>query len=134
LKPFVEKEYIRLKDPFAGYDLGEVLMLPCVVLALEQMPRRQECGSIPLNEFGIRRGFRVEAANGPVGTVDEFVVDPADGNVTHLVLRKGHLWGQRDVFVPVSEIERAKDKVVYLRLNRPRIGTLPQVPVLRKWS
>jgi hypothetical protein len=35
-----------------------------------------------------------------------FVVDPKTGHITHLVLREGHLWGQRDVAIPVNAIER----------------------------
>jgi hypothetical protein len=69
-----------------------------------------------------------------VGTVDEFVVDPADGGITHLVLRRRHSWGERDVFIPVTEIESAGENVVYVRLSKLRIGALPRVPVLRKWT
>jgi sporulation protein YlmC with PRC-barrel domain len=98
------------------------------------MSEEREHRHIVPGELAVRRGSRVEAINGPVGTVDEFVVDPADGSITHLVLRKGHPWGQRDVAIPLSEIERVKENVVYLRLSKVRIGALPQVPVRRKWT
>ena len=35
-----------------------------------------------------------------------FVADPQTGHITHLILREGHLWGQRDVVIPVNAIER----------------------------
>jgi hypothetical protein len=51
----------------------------------------------------------------------------------HLVLQKGHPWGQKEVVIPVSEIERIKEKVVRLRLSKRQIGALPAVPIRRKW-
>lgn len=134
LRLFIEKEYLRAKRSFADYDPHGVLMFPYVVSEIERMSGEQERRSVPPGELAVRRGSRVEAVNGPVGTVDEFVVDPADRGITHLVLRKSHPWGQRDVAIPVSEIERVKENVVYLRLSKLRIGALPEVSVLRKWT
>jgi hypothetical protein len=64
--------------------------------------------------------------------VDEFLVDPTTRHITHLVLREGHLWGQKDVTIPLSAIERAGEDTVYLRLDRHAIKSLPAVPV-RQW-
>jgi hypothetical protein len=134
LRPFIRKEFLRAEGPFAGYDPDDILVLPYVVSEIGSMPGDQEHRSIPPGDLAVRRGSRVEAINGPVGTVNEFVVDSADNGITHLVLRKGHPWGQRDVAIPVSEIECVRENVVYLRLNKLRIGVMPQVPVLRKWT
>lgn len=46
---------------------------------------------IPPGELAVRRGARVETTDGHAGRVDEFLVNPADGYITHLVLREGHL-------------------------------------------
>ena len=32
--------------------------------------------------------------------VDELLVDPENEHITHLVMREGHLWGQKDVVYP----------------------------------
>ena len=56
--------------------------------------------------------------NAQTGCVDEFPVDPANGHITHLVLREGHLWGQEDVTIPISEIARIEEGTVYLKLNK----------------
>jgi sporulation protein YlmC with PRC-barrel domain len=87
---------------------------------------------VPAGELAIRRGARVEAADGHVGRVDEFLVDPANGHITHLVLREGHLWGQKDVTVPVSQIERIEEDTVYLKLDKHSIGALPTIPIRRR--
>jgi sporulation protein YlmC with PRC-barrel domain len=73
----------------------------------------------------------VEATDGHVGQVDEFLVDPTNEHITHLVLREGHLWGQKDVTIPVSQIDRIEQDVVYLKLDKHGIEKLPSVPVRR---
>jgi sporulation protein YlmC with PRC-barrel domain len=134
LRPFIAREFLRAKNPYADYDRDSVLVLPYVVPRNGPVPGGCESRVLSANELAVRRGARVQAANGPIGTVDEFMVDPVDGGITHLVLRKGHPWGERDVFIPVSEIERVKEDVVYLQLNKMRVGMLPTVPVVRKWT
>ena len=69
-----------------------------------------------------------------MGKVDEFLVDPQNDNISHLVLREGHLWGQQDVTIPVSEIDKITEDAVYLKLDKNDITTLPTVPVKRKWK
>jgi sporulation protein YlmC with PRC-barrel domain len=86
---------------------------------------------VPPGELAVRRGARVKATDGDVGGVEEFVVEPAHDHITHLVLRKGHLWGQKDVTIPVSQIDRMEDETVYLKLDREAVGALPAVPVRR---
>jgi sporulation protein YlmC with PRC-barrel domain len=87
---------------------------------------------VPEGERAIHCGAYVETTDGGVGQVEEFLTDPATGKITHLVLRKGHLWGKRDVTVPLEEIDRVEDDVVYLKLSKEAVGGLPGVPVRRK--
>ena len=87
---------------------------------------------IPAGELAIRRGTHVFARDGAIGKVDEFLVDPKDGSITHLILREGHLWGQKDVTIPVSEIDRIREYKVFLKLDKRSIEALPTIPVQRK--
>ncbi len=50
---------------------------------------------VPPGELGGHRGAQVEATNGRVGQVDEFLVNPTNFHITHLVLREGHLWASK---------------------------------------
>lgn len=100
----------------------------------ETLPMALEHERIPAGEVVIRRGTSVEATDGAVGKVDEFLVDPENDNISHLVLREGHLWGRKDVTIPVSEIDKITDEAVYLKLDKETIETLPTVPVRRKWK
>lgn len=95
-------------------------------------PMRVEGQAIPTSELIIRRGSRVNALEGPVGKVDEFLIDPANDQITHLIMREGHLWGKREVTIPVDQIDHFKDDTVFLRLSKLEIEKLPSVPVRRK--
>jgi hypothetical protein len=97
-------------------------------------PVQVEGKPIPAGELVIRRGAKVNALEGPVGKVDEFLIDPANDQITHLIMREGHLWGKRDVTIPVEQIDHFKDDTVFLRLSRPDIEQLPTVPVRRNWK
>ena len=65
---------------------------------------------LPEGELSIHPGADVEATDGRVGQVQDFVIDPATDRVTHLVLREGHLWG-KDVTIPLDQIERIEADV-----------------------
>ncbi|MGD8404367.1 MAG: PRC-barrel domain-containing protein [Anaerolineales bacterium] len=98
------------------------------------MPMPFEHEHIPAGEVIIRRGTSVKATDGDVGKVDEFLVDPENDVITHLVLREGHLWGKKDVTIPVSEIKKIAEEAVYLKLDKKAIESLPTIPVNRKWK
>ena len=72
---------------------------------------------IPAGELAVERGTRVEATDGHIGQVDEFLVNSVTDRITHLGLREGHLWGEREVTIPVSQIDRIEEGVVYLKLD-----------------
>jgi hypothetical protein len=80
--------------------------------------------SIPPDELAVRRGYRVEATDGPIGRVGEFLIDPVTDGITHLVLREGHLWGRREVTIPVAQIGRIDQHAVHLSLDKRAVGAL----------
>jgi sporulation protein YlmC with PRC-barrel domain len=135
MEPFIETEYIWTKGSGVeqlpvGYVPGEYVLWPYVVPEqTEYVPVEHK--RIPPGELAVRRGAHVEATDGRVGQVDEFLVDPANGHITHLVLREGHLWGQKDVTIPVSQIQRIEENVVYLNLDKHSIEALPAIPIRR---
>ncbi len=129
LQPFIETEYVKVDIPRpAG---GAYFMEPYVYPEVETLAVKHE--AIPADELAVRRGAWVEATDGRVGRVDEFLVDPKNDRVTHIVLREGHLWGQEDVTIPISEIERIEENTVRLKIDKRKIGALPAIPVRRKW-
>lgn len=126
MEPFVALEAQREEIPhYVGY-----LGVPVSVPETNWVARRHK--AIPRGELGVRRHARIEAIDGQVGHLDEFLVEPETEHVTHLVMREGHLWGERDVMIPVSEIDRIEEEVIHLKLDKQSIGALPAIPVRRR--
>jgi sporulation protein YlmC with PRC-barrel domain len=133
MHPFVETEYIREKVPDTyvyGYGTGTYMFWPFYV-PTHPIQIAVDIQQIPQGELALRRGTHVEATDGSVGHVDEFLVNPENGNITHLVMREGHLWGQKDVSIPVSDIRETRDDTVYLKLDKQQVEALPTIPVHR---
>jgi sporulation protein YlmC with PRC-barrel domain len=107
----------------AGGDPYQPAMLAALYEQVEQ---------IPPGELAVHRGTEVEAVDGYVGKVDEFLIDPLTGQITHLVLRKGHLWGERDITIPVAQIDRVATEAVYLKLDKNAVNDLPGITVHRQ--
>lgn len=85
---------------------------------------------VPKGEVTIRRGSEVYSSDGTkVGHVDEFLVDPADGHITHIVLREGVI-RHHDVVVPVGSALLEEDRVV-LDLDLTEVHDLEHIPVRR---
>ena len=133
MEPFKETDFISAGQLKSTLPYGApYLIWPYSIY--EATPMLFEYEHIPAGEVVIRRGTPVKAADGQVGKVDEFLVDPKNDIITHLVLREGHLWGKKDVTIPVSEIDRIADDAVYLKLGKEFVATLPTVPVRRNWK
>jgi sporulation protein YlmC with PRC-barrel domain len=124
---FIETEFVS--SNFAEYAGDPYMTWPYVIPEAETLPVEHE--RIPPGELAIRRGAQVEATDGHVGRVDEFLVEPKNGDITHLVLREGHLWGQKDVTISVSQIDRIEEDTVYLKLDKHSIEMLPTIRVRR---
>jgi sporulation protein YlmC with PRC-barrel domain len=87
---------------------------------------------IPKGEVEIRRASSVFSSDGHhVGDVDGFLVD--EGHITHFVLERGHLWGRREVTIPINQVARVESDAVTVSLSKDEIGDLPSHKVHR-WS
>jgi sporulation protein YlmC with PRC-barrel domain len=122
------KELAEFYGSFQADEEG-VMLWPYVQPRDALIPVERE--RIPPNELAVRRGAAVEATNGRVGHVDEFLVDPASGNITHLVLRESHLVVNREVTIPVSDILRIEENTVFLRCSKEEVAALPSIPIAR---
>ncbi len=83
---------------------------------------------VPAGEVEVRRGERVHASDGPIGRVRGLVVDPSDHQVTHVLLDEGHLWGKKEVSIPISSVAKVDDGV-RLSLSKAEVGDLPPVDI-----
>lgn len=86
---------------------------------------------VPPEDLVVRRGAQVNATDGKIGVVDGFMVNPENSHITHLVLEKGHLWGEHDVAIPIDSIDAYDGQVVTLKLDKDEVKALPRLKV--KW-
>ncbi len=82
--------------------------------------------TLPPGEVGVRRGEPVHASDGEIGKVEGLVVEPAHGHVTHVLLQEGHLWGRKQVAIPIGAVERLGE-VIAVNLTKREIEDLPAV-------
>jgi len=80
---------------------------------------------VPLGETEVGRGESVHAVDGEIGRVEGFVVGPG-GQVTHVLLQEGHVWGRREVAIPISAVTGVEDGI-RLNITKQEVAALPPV-------
>ncbi len=83
---------------------------------------------VPPGEVDIRRGDPVHATDGSIGAVHGLVIDPADDHVTHVILQEGHMWGRKQVAIPIGATNRVGDEI-RVDLTKDEIEELPPVSI-----
>ena len=81
---------------------------------------------VPLGETDLQPGERVHALDGEIGEVQGFLVDPNDNRVTHVLLREGHLWGRKEVSIPISAVTGVENGI-RLSITKKQVEDLPPV-------
>jgi hypothetical protein len=85
---------------------------------------------VPLGEVEVRRGEHVHATDGAIGQVQGLVVDPAGEHVTHVLLQEGHLWGRKQVGIPIGAVAGVDaDEGIKLSISKQDVQDLPPVSV-----
>ncbi len=131
MPPFVVERFVPV-EPGLGEEAYRYYALPLVTGLESAPPMLMVDEQVPSGELAVHRGMPVEAKDGQVGKVGELVVDPQSGEITHFVLQEGHLWGKKELTLPLSAIELVAGDTVYLRLDKQAIGQLPAIPVRRQ--
>lgn len=133
MEQFTEVHYIANPEPEPGYPADAVYLAPFVA-PLDSSYLTVEVERVPMGEMAIRRGAVIEATDGFVGHLGEFLVDPESGQLTHLVLQEGHSWGKREVTLPLSVVDQALENTIYLKLDKASVAKLPAIPLKRDYG
>ncbi len=122
-----------------GYGEGQVLALPYYGLGggmggigmggAAAYPQAIVEDRVPVGEVEVRRSERVHATDGDIGRVQGLVIDPKDHHVTHVLLEEGHLWGKKEVAIPISAVKEVAADGVQLELTKDQVRDLPPVEV-----
>jgi hypothetical protein len=131
MAPFVENHFVKVAVPH-DVNVGGMYSFAYTIpeTRIETVTVHSE--RIPPDERAIRRGARVHTIDGHnIGKVDEFLVDPTDCHLTHLVMREGHLWATKEIAIPISELKYIGEGEVHLKLSRAQVEQLPEIPIHR---
>lgn len=82
--------------------------------------------TLPDGDVEIRRGDPVIATDGDIGRVQGLVIDTATRHVTHILLQEGHLWGRKEVVIPISAVLSANEGIK-LNLTKDQVSDLDPV-------
>ena len=129
MQPFFVTRFVAQSGPGQAYSSGDAYSAQYVYndTAYDSVQEEQ----IPQGELAVYLGMQVKASNGKVGKLDELVLDPKSGDITHLTMREGHLWGKKDVTIPVSAVDFVDDETIYLKIDKKAVKALPAVKVKR---
>jgi sporulation protein YlmC with PRC-barrel domain len=83
---------------------------------------------VPRGDTQLRPGDSVHAVDGQIGRVQGFLVDPGEHRVSHVLLQEGHLWGHREVAIPLSAVTGVEDGI-RLNITKQQVENLPPVDI-----
>jgi len=141
LEPAEETKFLPGTSGYAGYGPGQVGYWPYYGLGLGgglggglsvidggNISQTVTYDTVPRGEVDVRRGEHVQATDGDIGRVQGLVIDPRSRHVTHVLLQEGHLWGRREVAIPISAVASTSDGI-RLRISKQEVRDLPPVEV-----
>ena len=86
-------------------------------------------GITPSGEVDVRRGLTVCATDGEIGQVQGLVVEPGGHHVTHVLLQEGHMWGRKEVAIPIGSVIKFGTLLIHLSLTKHQVEDLPPVDI-----
>lgn len=130
MQPFKRERY--LEQEFAEY--GYAFSQPYMMAPVEPLYVPFEELNIADEDLALQRGTDVQALDGHVGQVGELMLDPKSSRITHFTLKRGHLWGKKEVIIPLPDVDHVDPDTVYLNVDKKTIDNLPSLPVNRPWK
>jgi sporulation protein YlmC with PRC-barrel domain len=122
-----ETQFLPGSEEFEGYEPSEVLNWPYYG---GNLSTPVTFDTLPAGEVAVRRGDSVHATDGTIGQVQGLVVDRGSGRVSHVLLQEGHLWGRKEVAIPIAAVTGVDDGI-QLNLSKHQVQELPPVDVDR---
>ena len=84
---------------------------------------------VPLGEVEVHRDDPVHATDGNIGRVQGLVIEPRSHHVTHVLLQEGHLWGRKEVAIPISAVSGVEEDGIKLGITKRDVQDLPAVDI-----
>jgi nucleotide-binding universal stress UspA family protein/sporulation protein YlmC with PRC-barrel domain len=135
MESYLVDRYTRIDLPdyyqYAGYAVVLATAVGSEVISAGLL--HVTAANVPDDSLVVHTGARVEATDGPVGQVDDLILDPKTQQITHFVVRKGpivgqHVLGPMQVTIPVTQVDCTGENTIYLKLDKQGIEALPATP------
>jgi len=125
-----ETQFLPGSGGHADYIAGQALSQPYYGLSgvMGDVPQPVTYDTLPLDEVAIRRGEQVDTPDGKIGSVQGLVIDPRNHQVTHVLLQEGHLWGRKQVAIPIGAVSKVDDGI-RLAITKQQVEDLPAVQI-----
>jgi sporulation protein YlmC with PRC-barrel domain len=130
-----ETQFLPGSGGYGGYDPTQAISWPYYGLGggtglggMGGVPQPITYDAVPLGEVAVRRGEHVHATDGEIGRVHGLVIDPGSHHVTHILLQEGHLWGRKEVAIPIAAVARV-DVGIRLNITKQEVQDLPPVDI-----
>jgi hypothetical protein len=126
-----EMQFLPASADDWGYGAGQALIWPYFGTgygagAMVGPARPFLTDHVPAGEMQVRRGDHVHARDGRIGSVQGLVIDSESSQVTHVLLQQGHLWGRRQLAIPIDATSRVDDEI-HIALTKQEVEDLPPV-------
>ena len=136
LDPAEETRFLPGTPGYPGYDEEQVLWMPYYSMGMgmgggmagNYGPQTVTYNTVPLDEVEVRRGEHVHATDGHIGKVQGLVIEPKSHRVTHVLLQEGHLWGRKEVAIPIGAVTGVDDGI-RLNITKQQVQDLPPVDI-----
>jgi hypothetical protein len=112
-----------------GYASSQIFALPYFGLGPGNVTPPVTVDSVPVGEVAVRRGETVHATDGEIGRVEGLVIEPVNHHVTHVLLQEGHLWGRKEVAIPVGAVTGIDESGIRLNVTKQEVEDLSPVDV-----
>jgi sporulation protein YlmC with PRC-barrel domain len=131
-----ETQFIPGSSGYDAYGPDQVLSLPYFGVGggmgvggdLDATSETVTYDAVPEGEVAVRRGDHVYATDGHIGRVQGLVIDRASHHVTHVLLQEGHLWGRKDVAIPIRAVTGTTAGIT-LNMSKDQVQDLPAVDI-----
>ena len=127
LDPAEATRFLPGTSEYSGYEPEQVLIMPYYNMGIAEAycgPMTVTYDAVPLGEVEVHRGEHVHATDGHIGRVQGLVIEPKSRHVTHVLLQEGHLWGRKEVAIPIGAVVSVDDGI-RLSITRQQVQDLP---------
>lgn len=77
-------------------------------------------------------GYHLQATDGIIGYIFDFLMDDQNWTITQLVIKTGHRFTGKEVLIPVSEVQRIsyEESTVFVRSTKDAVEKSPEYRLL----